>query len=102
MDESDTRGLFTAEQMPEAKTAKLSRRHFLKVTLLAGAGALAAGCAPASTAEQAPVVPQELPQSLDAKYPEVPSAPASPPPFAVYRFFTSEEAATVEALTARI
>jgi hypothetical protein len=103
MDESDMRVSFTSEQIPETKPAKLSRRNFLRATLLTGAGALAAGCAASSTVEQQmPVVPSESPKSLDEKYPEVPSAPAAPPPFGVYRFFTSEEAATVEALTARI
>ena len=81
------------------KRSYISRRDFIKISAWAVAGAgVAAACQPNLT-ETEGVVTTPIP--IESQYPEVPFAPAAPPPFILVSL-TSEEAKAVEALTARI
>ena len=78
----------------------LTRRGFLQVAGLVAAAVAGTGIA---TRRNTPVVntpPNEVP--VQSQYPEVPYAPSEPPPANVLAFFTTHEAKTVEAITARI
>ncbi len=114
------------QEKTEAQAGRLSRRRFLRGAgvLAAGLGAanvLAACGTPSNAAAPAPQtagegqlmpaspqgnVPLENPNTgklvLAQQYPEVPFTPASPPPANILRFFTPDEARTVDALVSRI
>lgn len=113
----------------EKRQVRLSRRGFLRgagiVAAGVGASNLIAACTVASNAvapaaTPAPssgegqlipsspqgIVPLESPSSgklvLTQQYPEVPFTPAAPPPSGLLRFFSPDEAKTVDALVSRI
>lgn len=93
---------------------RLARRRFLKATGAVIVGAGLAGCemdvAPALVRHPAqPQVPHPAPRfvpqgarTVRGQYPAVPDTPTAPPPPGELRFFTLQEAQTVEAVTARI
>ncbi|MGI6208419.1 MAG: gluconate 2-dehydrogenase subunit 3 family protein, partial [Anaerolineae bacterium] len=90
---------------PEAGPGQtpLTRRAFLRAVAAMAAASLVpgvAGCGPLR--QRPPVQAEPTPMPLEAQYPEVPVAPSTPPSPDRLVFFTPEEAATVEALTARI
>ncbi len=89
------------EADPEARRDYVSRRSFLKLSILTATGTalVAAGCAPAQS--QAVVVPPPL-HPLEDKYPYVPPAPTTPPNPNVLRFFTPDEAQVLDAITSRL
>ncbi len=76
----------------------VSRRDFLKISLLAAAGAGLAACQP-DLAEKSGVEASTM--GLPDQYPEIPFAPPKPPPY-ILTVLSSAEAKTVEALAARI
>ncbi len=83
----------------------MSRRGFLKATGLlaasAGVEAVATACQPIAT--PAPAEPAFAPPLGAAeKYPDVPSAPSTPPDPKVLQYLTVDEARAIEAFTARI
>ncbi len=82
-----------------ARRDYLSRRNFLKASILASAGAAIASCSPEPP--QAAVVPPPL-HPLEEKYPDVPAAPTIAPPANTLRFFTPDEAAPLDAMTSRL
>ncbi len=83
----------------KARRDYLSRRNFLKASILVSAGAAVATCAPAP--QQATyVTPSTHP--LEDKYPDVPAAPAAIPPANSLQFFTSDEASLLDAMTSRL
>ena len=104
MKNEDTNG-FTGngpEQGGAPERPRVSRRTFMKgigaLAAVSGAAAVSAGCdAPAPST---PAPPPQTPVMLH--YPNVPTAPNSPPAGDFLRFFTTEEARAVEAITARI
>jgi gluconate 2-dehydrogenase gamma chain len=81
---------------------RISRRAFVKgigaLAAVSGAAAVNAGCE--APAPSTPAPPPQAPVMLH--YPNVPDAPSRPPDGSFLRFFTSEEARAVDALTARI
>jgi gluconate 2-dehydrogenase gamma chain len=83
----------------------VSRRDFLKRTgafiALASIGTAASSCAPVQ-APTSPPTPAATPLPPALKYPGVLPPPLTPPAPNVLRFFTLQEAQTVETLTARI
>lgn len=86
----------------EAREAFVSRRTFLKASILTAAGTTlaAAGC---TTSESTPT-PQAAVSAhpLEDKYPYVPPAPTVPPnPNELY-FFTADEAKLLDAMTSRL
>src|SRR5581483_6503154 len=87
-----------SEASSKQKPTGLSRRHFLKGALIVSTGAVAASCAP-----EAPPNPPATPvHPLNEKYPEVPPAPTAAPNANNLIFFTSDEARTVDAISARL
>lgn len=76
----------------------LSRRDFLKVSTLVAAGAGLAACAPAIANDSGVAA---MPTPASSQYPDIPFAPAQPPPY-ILAVFTTHEAKTMESLTARI
>ena len=76
----------------------LSRRDFLKISALAAAGAGIAACQP-RLRENSGI--ESVTMHMPDQYPDIPFAPPEPPPY-ILVVFTSAEAKTVEALTARI
>jgi len=86
----------------QAQNEHLSRRGFLKGVVITAASipVVAAGCSPVEQMPPAQTGYQAWPpQPLN---PDVPLAPRIPPNTTLLRTFTSHEARTVEALTARI
>jgi hypothetical protein len=79
---------------------QITRRGFLQVAGLVAAAAAGAGILRQRT--ELPTIPVSTEVPVSSQYPEVPYAPASPPPADILSFFTPHEAKTVEALTARI
>jgi gluconate 2-dehydrogenase gamma chain len=77
---------------------RITRRHFLVVSA-ATAGVLAASTGLPACGDDSPSVESTLPNYVN--YGSVPETPMAPPP-KVIRFFTSTEAGTLDALTARI
>ncbi len=94
------------EQAEEKKTEQaarkdyVSRRAFLKASILTATGTALAvvGCAP--TEPQTVTAPSLHP--LEDKYPYVPPAPTATPDPTVLHFFTPDEAKLVDAMTARL
>jgi gluconate 2-dehydrogenase gamma chain len=82
--------------------ASVSRRGFLKSAIIAAASipVLGVGCSP----EEERVLAQPNSPSLPMQplNPDVPLAPTTPPTVSILRTFTTHEAQTVEAITARI
>lgn len=78
----------------------LSRRNFLRASILAAAGTalVAAGCAPEPPTTY--VVPP--PHPLEDKYPYVPPAPTATPSPTTLRFLTADEAELVDAIASRL
>lgn len=76
----------------------LSRRDFLKVSTLVAAGAGLAACGPKITSYSGIAT---TPIPVSSQYPDIPFAPAQPPPY-ILAVLTSDEGKLVEALTARI
>jgi gluconate 2-dehydrogenase gamma chain len=106
------RGMTMKENDTEVETGRereiiplrLTRRRFLKssgaVAAVAGAGVLAA-CS--TTYHEPPISPGFTPVPEDQQYPEVPPSPAEPAEQNdSLRFFSAQEAKTLDALTGRI
>lgn len=93
-----------ATEEGRALKKRISRRDFLKGAAgLATTAAAASACASlpdVQAAGQAPVPQTQLP--TEVQYPEIQYPPSVPPSAGRLRFFSPEEARTVEALTARI
>lgn len=95
------------DQEPQDTPAHVSRRGLLQgagiaVGTAALGGALAGcGAVPVQSGPEA-AVELAVPQTMADKYPDVPPPPQTPPPVDMLRTFTPEEAALVDALTARI
>lgn len=95
----DTEGIEQAEK--GNKTKQVSRRAFLKGAAAAvTAAAAASACQPAQEAQQPPTAETPLPTQV--QYPEIQYPPSVPPSAQRLRFFSPQEARTVEALTARL
>ncbi|MGE5378691.1 MAG: gluconate 2-dehydrogenase subunit 3 family protein [Bacteroidota bacterium] len=87
------------DQIPSTRRkGYISRRDFLKITLLSAAGAGLAACQP-NLAKKSGVEANMM--GLPDQYPEIPFAPSEPPPY-ILTVLSSTEAKTVDALTARI
>jgi gluconate 2-dehydrogenase gamma chain len=82
------------------RAAGISRRDFLKIAATGAAGTAFLGGCEWGRDEQAGLPATTLPRS--EQYPAVPPAPSEPPSPDRLRFFTAQEARTIEALAARI
>ena len=87
---------------PGQAKKRVSRRDFLKGAAVAATAAAAAACQsiPEQTTTQTGAQQAQLP--TEVQYPEIQYPPSAPPSAGRLRFFSPEEARTVEALTARI
>jgi gluconate 2-dehydrogenase gamma chain len=83
---------------------RVSRRHFLQLLGFAAVtgGALAGGVAIGTEVQERAAVTPPTAAIPRNQYPEIPSAPATPPDPAILRFFMLEEALVVDALCGRI
>lgn len=81
------------------RKARVSRRDFIRLSAVAVAGAGLAACAPTNELEHPGIDGPYTPEAN--QYPEVPVAPAQPPP-ATLQVLTPEQARTIDALVARI
>ncbi len=91
-----------ANSETEARRQYISRRNFLKASILLGAGAAVASCAPEPTPppQSTSIIPPAHP--LEAKYPDVPAAPTTIPPADQLQFFSKDEADLLDAMTSRL
>ncbi len=85
------------------KRGYISRRDFLKISTLVAVGAGIAACEPRLAKNPGmAAMSSSPPNSLaEDQYPDIPYAPAEPPPY-ILEVLTFAEAQTVEALTARL